>query len=47
MTYTFLWLPLLLLGMPWKYIYNTYVKSPKRSATPVPDAPARSARAFM
>ena len=46
MTKAFMWLPLLLLGMPWKYIYNTYVKLPKHSAKPVPDAPPHSARAF-
>jgi hypothetical protein len=32
MTKAFLWLPLLLLGMPWKYIYHTYVRLPGRSA---------------
>jgi hypothetical protein len=32
MTKAFMWLPLLLLGMPWKYLYNTYVKVPRRFA---------------
>jgi hypothetical protein len=36
MTKDFLWLPLALFVMPWKYIYNTYVKFPTRA--PAPDA---------
>ena len=30
MTQVFLWTPLLMLAVPWKYAYRTYVKWPKR-----------------
>jgi hypothetical protein len=30
MTYVFLWTPLLMIAVPWKYVYRTYVKWPKR-----------------
>lgn len=38
MTRAFMWLPLLLFAMPWKYIINTYVKLPKRAVSPSPAA---------
>jgi len=30
MTYVFLWIPLPLIAVPWKYVFETYVKWPKR-----------------
>ena len=30
MTYVFLWTPLLIIAVPWTYVYQTYVKWPKR-----------------
>jgi hypothetical protein len=30
MTYAFLWLPLPLIAVPWKYVFETYVKWPSR-----------------
>jgi hypothetical protein len=29
MTHAFLWLPLLLIAMPWRYVYDTYLRWPR------------------
>ena len=33
MTYAFLWIALPLLAVPWKYVFETYVRWPKRAPT--------------
>jgi hypothetical protein len=35
MTYVFLWIPLPIIAVPWKYVWQNYVALPKKSASPV------------
>ena len=42
MTYVFLWTPLLMLAVPWKYAYEAYLKWPRRQ----PAVAERAERAF-
>jgi len=34
MTYVFMWIPLPMLAVPWKYVFRTYVMWPGRKAAP-------------
>jgi hypothetical protein len=36
MTYVFLWTPLLMIAVPWKYVYQTYVKWPTKQPAATP-----------